>query len=201
MSNAASIKSETRSGESAPAFPRCQFQFLQKGFVLHRQQQTSPSRMTGAFRPEKAETLQSKMVNTCPKPIEDCKVGAEDWPVQNFKLNKDSSVVEQIHQTAVNMPRHPTKARRTISITELLLIERLLVPTNAINYTKTIHQPRRIDLPAQKVKGKGKVSEQEKVTVAIVNIADHRPRTTSEMLLQFGTCMNSHLKAHGNPSK
>ena len=47
-------------------------------------------------------------------------------------------------------------------------------------------------------KGQGKESEQEKVTVAVVNIANHRPRTTSEKLLQFETSMTSHLKAERN---
>ena len=37
--------------------------------------------------------------------FEVCKVGAEDWSVQNFELSKDPSIVNcQIHQTAVSMP-------------------------------------------------------------------------------------------------
>ena len=45
------------------------------------------------------------------KPNEDCKVGPEDWLVQNFERSKDSGFVNyQIHQTAVNMPHHPTKS-------------------------------------------------------------------------------------------
>ena len=46
-------------------------------------------------------------------------------------------------------------------------------------------------------KRKVKESEQEKVTVAIVNVANHRPRTTPEKLLQLETSKNSHLKAEG----
>ena len=49
-----------------------------------------------------------------------------------------------------------------------------------------------------KEKGKGKESEQEKLTVAIVNSANYRPMTTSQKLLQFEPAMNSHLKAEGN---
>ena len=45
---------------------------------------------------------------------------------------------------------------------------------------------------------KGNESEKEKVTVAIVNIANHWPRTSSGKLLQFETSMNTHLKAEGN---
>ena len=117
-------------------------------------------------------SIYKNTVNTSPKPREDCKVGPEDWFVQNFELDKDSimepSLIEpinvkcyprsfvnyQIHPTAVKMLHHPTKVTRTISIMVLLLIERLLMPTNAINYGRPIHQPRRIDLPVQKVKVK-----------------------------------------------
>ena len=64
------------------------------------------------------------------------------------------------------------------------------MPINDINDPRPSNQPRRIDLPVE--------SEQEKVTVAIVNIAYHRPRITSEKLLHFQNSMNSHLKAEGN---
>ena len=37
-----------------------------------------------------------------------------------------------------------------------------------------------------------------KATVAVVNVANHPPRYTSEKLLQFETTMNRHLKAEGN---
>ena len=51
---------------------------------------------------------------------------------------------------------------------------------------------------SQKEKGERTESEQEKVTVPIENIANHRPRYTSEKLSQFGPSMNSYLKAEGN---
>ena len=90
-------------------------------------------------------------MNTCPKPVEDCKVGPEDWLVLNFELSKDSGYVNYPnHQTTVNMRLYPTKVTRKISILELLLIQRLLMPIKAINDPKPIHQPTRIDLPVQK---------------------------------------------------
>ena len=45
---------------------------------------------------------------------------------------------------------------------------------------------------------KGKESEKEKVTFAIVNIAIYSPSTISDKLLQFKTSMKSLLKAEGN---
>ena len=65
-----------------------------------------------------------------------------------------------IHQTAVTMLHHRTKVTRTISIMELLLIERMLTP---INDPRQIHQPRRIDEKNRSTspKGKGKRTEQE----------------------------------------
>ena len=73
--------------------------------------------------------------------------------VQNFELKADYGLVNcQIHEAAPNMPHHPTVVTRTTSITELLLIERLLMPINAINYFRPIHQPKGIDLPVQKEK-------------------------------------------------
>ena len=82
---------------------------------------------------------------------------------------------------------------------ELLLIERMLTP---INDPRQIHQPRRIDeknrSTSPKGKGKRTESEQEKMTVAVVNVANHRPMYTSEKLLHFETSMNSHLKAERN---
>ena len=35
------------------------------------------------------EGQKSKTSNTCEKHIEGCRVGAEDWPVQNCELSKD----------------------------------------------------------------------------------------------------------------
>ena len=45
---------------------------------------------------------------------------------------------------------------------------------------------------------KGKECEPQEETVAIVNIANHRPRDTSEKLLQSETSMTTHLEAEGN---
>ena len=47
-------------------------------------------------------------------------------------------------------------------------------------------------------KHEGNEAEKEKVTVAIVNIANHWPRTSSGKLLQSEASMNTHLKAEGN---
>ena len=68
-----------------------------------------------------------------------------------------------IHQTAVTMLHHRTKVTRTISIMELLLIERMLTPINEINDPRPIHQPRRIDEKNRSTspKGKGKRTEPE----------------------------------------
>ena len=137
---------------------------------------------------------------TCPKPVEDSKVGLVDWLVQSVELSKDSGFVNYpIHQTAVMMLHHRTKVTRTISIMELLLIERMLT---SINDSRPILQPGIIDEKNQSTSPKGKgertESEQEKVTVAIVNVANHRPMYTSEKLLHFETSMNSHLKAERN---
>ena len=56
------------------------------------------------------------------------------------------------------------------------------------------HQ-RRIDVPVQKEMVKDQNPNKEKVTVAILNIANRRPRDTSGKLLQFETSQNAHLKA------
>ena len=136
---------------------------------------------------------------SCPKLVENCKVGPEDWLVQNFELSKDFGFANyQIHQTAVFMPHQPTKVTRMISTKGLLLIERLLIPIKAINDPRPTHEPRRIDLTVQRKSAKITESEQEKVTVAIVNIANHRPRYISEKLLHFQNSMNSHLTAERN---
>ena len=55
---------------------------------------------------------------------------------------------------------------------------------------ESIYKPKR--------KGKGEESRKEKVTVAIVNIANHRLRETLRKLLQLETSMNTHLKAEEN---
>ena len=57
--------------------------------------------------------------NTCEEHMNHCKVGAEDWPVSNFELSKDSTFVNcQIHKTVFKRHHHPTKVTRTTSIME-----------------------------------------------------------------------------------
>ena len=51
---------------------------------------------------------------------------------------------------------------------------------------------KRSDLTVQMAKGKGTESDKEKVTVAIVNVVNHRPRIATGKLLQFETFMNTH---------
>ena len=49
-----------------------------------------------------AGASESNTSTTCEEHVEDCKVGAEDWPVQNFELSKHSTMANhQIHQTVV----------------------------------------------------------------------------------------------------
>ena len=62
-------------------------------------------------------TSVSKTSNTCEKHIENCKVGAADWLVQNFELNKAfTSANYQIqHQADADRPK---KVVRTTSIME-----------------------------------------------------------------------------------
>ena len=62
---------------------------------------------------------------------------------------------------------------------------------------------RRIDLSVvnEKGKGTGKESDKEKVMVAIVIIANHRPRNTSGKLLPPETSRNTHLEAMETLSK
>ena len=141
----------------------------------------------------------SKAVKTCLKPIEYFKVWLEDWLVQNFELSTDFGFVTyQIHQAAVNMPHHPMKVTKSISIMELF-VDRATGYANQRNQLHQTHPSAKKDRSTSpKGKGQGKKSEQEKVTLASVNIANHRPRTTSEKLLQFETSMNSHLKAERN---
>ena len=52
--------------------------------------------------------------------------------------------------------------------------------------------------PPRKESYKAKESDKGEVTVAIVNVANHRPRNTSGKLLQFVISRNSHLKSEGN---
>ena len=47
-------------------------------------------------------------------------------------------------------------------------------------------------------KGKGNESEKEKLTVAIVNIANHRVTEMSRKLLQYKASMGTHWRAEGN---
>ena len=80
-----------------------------------------------SLAPEESE---NETLRSCAKHTEHDKVGNED------RLAKKAfgGVKYQIHQTGVNMPHQPTKVTKTTSTMELLLIERLLMPTNVINY-------------------------------------------------------------------
>ena len=76
-----------------------------------------------------AGASENKTSNTCEENTEDCKDGAEDWPVQSFELSKDSTIANfQIHKTAFKRRHHPMKATRTTSILEPSSIE----PTNCL---------------------------------------------------------------------
>ena len=52
--------------------------------------------------------------------------------------------------------------------------------------------------PSRNEKRKAKKSDKEEVTVAIVNIANHRLRNAPGKLLQFETSRNTHQKAQRN---
>ena len=74
--------------------------------------------------------------NMCEEHTEGCKVGAEDWLVQNVGRSKDSTIGNcQIGQTAVFMPYHPTKVMMTTSIVEPSLIE----PTCVTKCPEQVH--------------------------------------------------------------
>ena len=73
------------------------------------------------------------------------------------------------------------------------------MPIKAINDPRPTHEPRRIDLPGQRESAKKKQSpNKRRKTVAMVNIANHRPRYISEKLLHFQNSMNSHLTVERN---
>ena len=87
-----------------------------------------------------AGASESKTSSTGEEHTEDCKVGAEDWPVQNFELSKDSTIANcQIHKTAFKRRHHPMKATRTTSTSEPSLIE----PTNLTTCLKQVLQSQR----------------------------------------------------------
>ena len=93
--------------------------------------------------PQAEWEVRSKAVKTCPKPIEYFKVWLEDWLVQNFELTKDFSFVNyHIHQAAVNMPHHPMKVTKSISIMELFCwsSDWLCQPTQSITPDTSISQ-------------------------------------------------------------
>ena len=148
-----------------------------------------------SISPEKADTCSKQNGEYMSKAYR----RLESW-TRSFELSKDFGFVNYpMHQTAVTMLRRRTKVTRTTSIMELLLIERMLTPINEINESRPIHQPGIIDEKDRSTSPKGKgertESEQEKVTVAVVNIANH---CLMYKLLHFETSMNSHLKAERN---
>ena len=70
-------------------------------------------------------------------------------------------------------------------------IDRATAHANQRNQLRQTDSSAKKNRPASP-EGKGKMSEQEKVTVAMVTVANHSPRTSSEKPL-----VNSHLKAEG----
>ena len=70
---------------------------------------TNPTSTPGA--------LESKSLEESEGQIEDCKIGAGDWLVQNLELNKDSTSVNcQVHQREVQNNLQPTKMKRNCLI-------------------------------------------------------------------------------------
>ena len=126
------------------------------------------------------------------------KLDPEDWLVLNFELSKESGYVNHPnHQTTVKMRHHPTMVTRKISILSFYWSSDSLCPsTQSVTPDRFISQEESIY--QSKGKGKRTESEQEKVTVAIVNVGNHRPRITTEKLLHFQNSMNSHLTAERN---
>ena len=129
--------------EPIPAFLRCQVPCLQKALVLHREQQTSTSRMGGMKQSGEYMSKAYRILQSLTRRLARAELRTEQrlW----FCELPDSPGSSEYAPSS-------KKVTRTISIMELLLFERLLMPTNAINYTRHIHQQRRIDLPAHKEK-------------------------------------------------
>ena len=99
------------------------------------------------------------------------------------------------------MHHHPTNATRMISIFEAFIDRATAYCQSWQSMTPDrLHQPRRIDLPVQKAKVMERSPKKRRVTVAIENIANHRPRSyiLQRQFLQFLPSMNSYLKAEGN---
>ena len=108
----------------------------QRSFLLHDNQVLvqAGERENECLAQRKQIHYDAKTVNTCPKPIEDCKVGPGDWLVLNFKLSKDSGYVDcPNHQTTVNMRHDQTIATRMTSILELF-IDRVTAYANEGNH-------------------------------------------------------------------
>ena len=83
--------------------------------------------------------FRSKTSNTCEGHRGKGKVGAEDWPVQNFE-SKDSTIVNcQIHKTVFKWRFHPMKVTTTTSIIKPSLFD----PTNVSNCLKQVPQSQR----------------------------------------------------------
>ena len=83
---------------------------------------------TTAATCETQESKECKSSNTCEKQIESCKVGAEDWLLQNYVLNKDFTFANyQIQQQAVLMAHQRTKVMRMMSIMDPSLVEPISV--------------------------------------------------------------------------
>ena len=78
------------------------------------------SRRNGWFFLSHKERQKANPSNHAKTTKEDCKVGPEDYLVQNCELIKDSTLVNyQIHPTVFQSHPQPTKVMRTTSIMEL----------------------------------------------------------------------------------
>ena len=75
---------------------------------------TNPTSTPGA--------LESKSLEESEGQIEDFKIGAGDWLVQNFESKKDSTSVNcQVHQRVVQRYLRPTKVNRKCSVREAFI--------------------------------------------------------------------------------
>ena len=80
------VKPVLRTNSSSSSSSSMPVAIFWKAFELHRLQQTSTRRLKGASRPEKADGIFRQNDEFKSKLVEDCKVGPEDWLVQNFVL-------------------------------------------------------------------------------------------------------------------
>ena len=81
---------------------------------------------------------ESTSASTCEEHIEDCKVSAEDWLVQNSELHNDLTfVMFKVRRESVLVLHLPTTVMMTTTIMEPVLIK----PIKLTKYTKQADQP------------------------------------------------------------